>query len=178
MYDSQQMAEQEAQALRDIRKTASSQGPKVALPNGIVADAVDYIGFTYGYHDEYGHLAEGHKLLESPNPKSKYAWPKLDDARTVSRMRQGLYRAVRPEELKEDAGGAIRTHEGVTGKYVCWYGHVLVEITEKADFELYGKPAKFAVSRLANNAAQFQDGVSSVARGVQGTISVTSDGHG
>jgi len=88
---------------------------------------------SFAVQDPKSFLYEPQKLLKSPNPTSKYAWPAKSQASTEQNIRATRYRKVLAEELKDEADAEIKitTHKGVDDG-VYWYDHVLVEITERA----------------------------------------------
>lgn len=127
----------------------------VSIPGGKTLNLKQLKDVSFGYNDPHEFLGQPEKLLKNVDPKKHYGWPIKSNA-TQGKCRQGVYRVIRPEEIKDDTPYAIATQDGVGGGQVEWENHILVEYAEEYYKAHYEDAAWQGTLQLARRAQALQ----------------------
>ncbi len=165
--DSNTEAESVRKALQELHaENFRSRGQGVPLPNGGRGTVNPNVGMGYEGYDATTLLGNPESILKNPKPGHKYVWKKRSDVRTLAWIRSGWIRPVEADEVDTSNPMAMYTaDEKAAGTFVAWESMGLFEMPPKWVAKLYGGPENWAISRLAQQTAAFDQNVERSTRG-------------
>lgn len=173
--DQNNEADSVRKALQELHaENFRAKGQGVPLPNGGRALAQPNVGMGYEGYDATTLLGNPESILKEPKPGHKYIWKKRSDPRTLAWIRSGWIRPVEADEVDTTNPMAMYTaDEKAAGTFVAWESMGLFEMPPKWVAKLYGGPENWAISRLAQQTASFDQVVERQTRGnYKGKITV------
>lgn len=146
----------------------TTQGTRVALPNGRFADYNSLVDQTYIPQDHTSIFADPKKFMKNPRPDCIYSWVDYKkEASVMGKIRSGAYRPVELDEVYDDKDMPIFTHKMPGTDVVAVYDVALMEVQPRAVAEMYKWREKLAIDRTVNN-IPFQQFQSNLARMTNG----------
>jgi hypothetical protein len=173
--DSNIEAESVRKALLELHaENYRSKGQGVPLPNGGRATVAPNVGMGYDGYDATTLLGSPETILKEPKFGHKYVWKIRSAARTLSWIRAGILRPVEVDEVDTTNPLAMYVADvKAAGTFVAWESLGLFEMPPKWVSQIYGGPENWAISRLAQQTADFDQQINSRTRGsYKGTLAV------
>lgn len=149
------LSEQAARTANDAYKSQreEAKGETVVLPGGRKASVSQFLDHKYHPGNHTSVFADAHKFMKVVNPNSRYVWAAKSEPGTFAKIRSGKYRPVEKEEIRDDTDVPIETHKMAGKEYVAIYDVLLMEVPERAVYELFGYPEAQAVLKTVRNQA-------------------------
>ena len=149
------LSEQAARTANAAYKTQKDEpkGAITVLPGGRKATVSQFLDHNYHPGNHTSVFADPHKFMKVVNPTSRYVWASKSEPGTFAKIRSGRYVPVKKEDIRDDTDVPIETHKMAGNEYVAIYDVLLMEVPERAVYELFGYPEAQAVLRTARNQA-------------------------
>jgi len=142
-------------------------GRKITLPTGIPIEAARFAGVRPPGADGSLVISTPEKIMKSPKPGCRYIWRIRADDETIGLVETLSIRPVRMDEIVRDRRTAKIipwTGPGATS-YVGWKRFALFEVDPQTSYEWFRQPEEYALAKLANLGAQFENDVAETTGG-------------
>lgn len=142
----------------------------VSLPNSgkrRLSEIVNLIDHEYVQRDFKAVFTEVNEYLKEPKEGYHYAWPAIHDRNLLARVRSGVYRPVKIEEIREDTSAPIEVKPKAGEDFVCIGDVVLVELSPRAYKAMYKDRELEAILATVRNQsfAALKQNVENMSRG-------------